>query len=121
MCQRPGFKISQTTVAGLIVLLGGICILAACNREPAQKQPSMKTPLSNEVLIKFKPGVPEDSVQALASRLGLEHVRDLHEIGVRVFRTTSRFTTEQVLRACQSDACIEYAEPNRTVKIPENN
>jgi len=121
MCQTSCFKISQAAFGYFIVLLGGIGILAACNREPAQKQPSMKTPLSNEVLIKFKPGVPEDSVRAFASRLGLEHIRDLREIGVRVFRTTSRFTAEQVLSACQSDACVEYAEPNSTVKIPEKN
>jgi len=121
MCRLLDFpKIKRAAVLGLI-FISVANLWLACSKEPMQKKPTLTAPIANEVLIKFKPGVPEDSVRALATRLGLEHVRDLRDIGVRVFRTTSRFTTEQVLRACQSDACIEYAEPNSTVKIPEKN
>jgi len=121
MCQLLCFKISQSAFGYLAVLLGAISVLFACHREPAQKQPSLKTPAATEVLIKFKPGVPEDSVRALVARLGLEHVRDLREIGVRVFRTSPRISAAEVLRACQSNSGVEYAEPNSTVKIPEKN
>jgi len=121
MCRLPDLpKIKSVAIHGLI-FIGMVNLWLACSKEPVQKKPALTAPVANEVLIKFKPGVPEDSVRALATRLGLEHVRDLRDIGVRVFRTTSRFTTEQVLRACQSDACVEYAEPNSTVKIPEKN
>ncbi len=121
MCQLFCFKISQSAFGYLAAVLGATSILFACHREPAQKQSNMNAPASTEVLIKFKPGVPADSVQALTARLGLEHVRDLPAIGVRVFRTSPRISVAQVLRACQSDSCVEYAEPNSTVKIPEQN
>lgn len=113
-------KIKRAVVSGLI-LVGVVSLLFACSNEPMQKKPTLTAPTSNEVLIKFKPGVPEDSVQALVARLGLEQVRELREIGVRVFRTTARASSEQVLRACQSNAYIEYAEPNTKVQIPEKN
>jgi hypothetical protein len=95
--------------------------LCACNREPMQKKPDLTASDSNEVLIKFKPGVPEDSVQAVAAKLGLEQIRELPEIGVRVFRTTSRVSAQEVLKSCQRNPHIEYAEPNTKVKIPEKN
>jgi len=122
MCRLPDLpKIKRAAIHGLF-FISVVNLWLACSKEPVQKKPTLTAPpVANEVLIKFKPGVPEDSVRALTARLGLEHVRDLRDIGVRVFRTTSRFTTEQVLRACQSDACVEYAEPNSTVKIPEKN
>jgi len=121
MCRLPDLpKIKRAAALGLI-FISVVNLWLACSKEPVQKKPAFTAPVTNEVLIKFKPGVPEDSVRALAARLGLEHVRDLRDIGVRVFRTTSRLTVEQVLRACKADTCIEYAEPNSTVKIPEKN
>lgn len=119
MCQLLGFKICQAAFSHLAAVLGVASILFACHREPAQKPPAVSTPGSTEVLIKFKPGVSADSVQALTTRLGLEHVRDLQAIGVRVYRTSPRISVAQVLRACQADARVEYIEPNSTVKIPE--
>jgi len=119
MCRSPYFQ--KIAAHCWLVVLCVAVILCACNREPMQKKADLAAPASNEVLIKFKPGVPEDSVQALASRLGLEQVRELREIGVRVFRATSRASAEQVLRACQRSPHIEYAEPNTKVRIPENN
>lgn len=113
-------KIKRAAISWLI-FVGAVSLLTACNNEPRQKKTTLTASTPNEVLIKFKPGVPEDSVQVLAARLGLEQVRELREIGVRVFRTTARVSTEQVLRACQANAYIEYAEPNTKVQIPEKN
>jgi len=121
MCRLPDLpKIKSVAIHGLI-FISVVNLWLACSKEPMQKKPTLTAPVAGEVLIKFKPGVPEDSVRALTARLGLEHIRDLRDIGVRVFRTTSRFTTAQVLSACRSEVCIEYAEPNSTVKIPEKN
>jgi len=101
----------------MLAILGAAVLLSVCSKEPVQKK---STPAPTEVLIKFKPGVPEDSVKALAARLGLEEVGELGEIGVRIFRaTSSRVSIEQALRACQLSPHIEYAEPNIKVQIPE--
>lgn len=103
-------------VSGLMAVILSAAWLG-CGEAVQKKSTAPAAP--TEVMIKFKSGIPEDSVQALAAKLGLEQVRELPEIGVRVFRTTSRVSVEQVLRSCQSSSQIEYAEPNSTVKIPE--
>jgi hypothetical protein len=106
----------------LLFLLGIVVLLPAC-REPAQKkidERSLAGPA--EVLIKFKAGIPEDSIGAVTARLGLEKTRELGAIGVRVYRTTSQVSVAQVLSACKSDShLIEYAEPNIKYRIPEKN
>jgi hypothetical protein len=105
-----------------LFLLGGAIILPSCG-EPPQKQMDSRSPAGPvEVLIKFKPGVPDDSIRALTAKLGLEKVRELREIGVRVYRTTSQASVAQVLNACKADSnLIEYAEPNLKYRIPEKN
>jgi len=119
MCRSPYRLKIKRAACGLLTIAGIVMLLCACNREPMQKKTT--SPAPTEVMIKFKPGVPEDSVRALADRLGLEQVREIRELNVRVFRITSRVSAEQVLRAAQSNAHIEYAEPNSKVKIPEKN
>lgn len=103
---------------GVLVFLGVIIALLTCG-EPAQKKTAGQAP--EEILIKFKPHVADDSIQTLMSRLGLEKVRELGEIGVKVYRSTSRLPFEQVLRECQTNPHIEYAEPNFRYRIPEKN
>jgi hypothetical protein len=106
----------------LLLAIGLVMALSAC-REPAQKKIDSRSPAEPaEVLIKFKAGVPDDSIRALTARLGLEKTRELSAIGVRVYRTTSRLSVEQVLNACKIDShLIEYAEPNIKYRIPEKN
>lgn len=104
----------------LLLFFSGAIILSACG-EPAQKQMESRAPAEPaEVLIKFKAGVSDDSIQALTAKLGLEKVRELSAIGVRVYRTSSQASVAQVLSACKADShLIEYAEPNIKYRIPE--
>jgi hypothetical protein len=111
------YQLKIKRVAVMLAILGAAALLSVCSKEPVQKKTNSTIPA--EVLIKFKPGVPEDSVKALANRLGLEQVGELGEIGVRIFRASSRVSIEQVLRGCKSSPHIEYAEPNSKVQIPE--
>jgi hypothetical protein len=102
----------------MLVTLCISVVLLAC-REPAQKKPASHVPA--EVLIKFKPDVPEDSIKAYTAKLGLEKVREISAINVRVYRITSQRSVEQVVRDCQSSPHVEYAEPNIKYRIPEKN
>jgi hypothetical protein len=113
---------SRCGIASMLLLLGVTIMLSACG-EPAQKKTDSRSPAEPaEVLIKFKTGIPEDSIRTLTARLGLEKTRELSAIGVRVYRTTSRVSVAQVLSACKSDShLIEYAEPNIKYRIPEKN
>jgi hypothetical protein len=113
--RRSVYHLKLKRAAVLLAILGAAAMLSVCSKEPVQKKTNL-----TEVLIKFKPGVPEDSVKALANRLGLEQVGERREIGVRIFRaTSSRVSIEQALRGCKSSPHIEYAEPNSKVQIPE--
>jgi hypothetical protein len=107
-------------MVSMLLLFGVAIMLSACG-EPAQKKSDSRAPAEpGEVLIKFKPGVPQDSINALAARLGLEKVRELSAIGVNVYRTTSRVSVQQVIDASKINShLIEYAEPNVKYRIPE--
>jgi hypothetical protein len=115
-------RLSPTpTIKSLLVVLSLAAIWMPC-REPAQKNVGDSAPAeSAEILIKFKPGTPADSIQALETRLGLEKIREISAIGVHVYRTTSRVSANQALRQSQTSPLVEYAEPNIKYKIPEKN
>ncbi len=107
-------------MVSLLVLLGVAVLLAAC-REPAQKKIDDRSPAEPaEVLIKFKAGIPEDSIRALTARLGLVKVRELSAIGVNVYRTSPRISVQQVIDASKINShLVEYAEPNIKYRVPE--
>ncbi len=120
MQRTPHTNKRRRGIVSSLFLLGIMVLLPAC-REPAQKKIEDRSPAEPaEVLIKFKAGTPEDSIQVFAARLGLEKVRELSAIGVNVYRTTSRVSVKQVIDASKiSSHLIEYAEPNIKYRIPE--
>ena len=84
------------------------------------RSPAAETAASSqEILVKFKTAVPEDSIGTLAAAEGLQHVQDLKGIGVRVYRVPSGANAQEVIKKLQSDPRVEYAEPNYEYKIPE--
>ncbi len=66
-----------------------------------------------EILVKFKAGVEESRVKALASEVGLEQIKTIPELNLRVFKITSQKSLEEVIAACQKQPFVEYAEPNQ--------
>jgi thermitase len=102
----------------MLAVLGLLNASFTC-RESAHQKSERYAPA--EVLIKFKVGVAADSIQSLTTRLGLEKVQDIEPLGVRVYRITSRRSVEEVVRACQNNPHVEYAEPNFKYRIPEKN
>ena len=74
---------------------------------------------TQEILVKFKTTVPEDSISTLAAAEGLQHVQDLKGIGVRVYRVPAGSNAQEVIKKLQADPRVQYAEPNFEYKIPE--
>lgn len=109
-------QINQLMVSGLFTVMCLSTIVLAC-RQASQKAPASRAPA--EILIKFKPDVPADSVQALAARLGLEKVREISPLRICVYRATSQLSAEQIIKDCEGSPLVEYAEPNREYRIPE--
>ncbi len=71
---------------------------------------------ANEVLIKFKSDVQEDQIKAMAAEIGMVQIKKIPQLNLRVFRITSRKSVEEVIKHCQEEPFVEYAEPNQTYK-----
>ena len=66
-----------------------------------------------EILVKFKPGVDETQVKALEAEIGLEQVKTIPVLNLRVFKITSQKSLQEAIAACQKMSFVEYAEPNQ--------
>ena len=69
--------------------------------------------LSQEILVKFKAGVEDSQVKAMQSEIGLEQIKTIPELNLRVFKITSQKSLQEVIQACQKMSFVEYAEPNQ--------
>ena len=74
---------------------------------------SKEESVPQEILVKFNAGVEESRVKALASEVGLEQIKTIPELNLRVFKITSQKSLEEVIAACQTQPFVEYAEPNQ--------
>lgn len=67
-----------------------------------------------EILVKFKPGVQAEQIQTVASQLGLQQVKTIAALNVRVFKIISAKSLQEVIASCQKLTFVEYAEPNQS-------
>ncbi len=65
-----------------------------------------------EILVKFKPGVQEAQIKTLESQIGLQQVKAIPGLNLRVFKITSSKSLQEVIESCQKLPFVEYAEPN---------
>lgn len=104
-------------LAAFFMMNFGPCGGSSENRvQPREAAPSAE---AQEILVKFKTSVAEDSVSATAAALGLQKVRDLRAIGVRVYRVPPGKSAQETIKQLQADPNVEYAEPNMEYRIPE--
>lgn len=80
------------------------------------KQGSVKRATPNEVLVKFKPEVKEAQIKSMASEVGMEQVKFIKELNLRVFKITSGKSVQDVIKHCEKESYVEYAEPNLKYK-----
>lgn len=69
---------------------------------------------AQEVLVKFKPDTGEDQIKAMASEIGMLQVKEIKALNIRVFKITSQKSLEEVIKHCERESFVEYAEPNQT-------
>lgn len=87
--------------------------------ERVQPRDAAHAAQAEEILVKFKSTVPEDSASTFATTFGLQKVKDLRGIGVRVYRVPEGKTAQEMIKQLQADPKVEYAEPNLEYRIPE--
>ncbi|MCH7676069.1 YncE family protein [candidate division KSB1 bacterium] len=68
-----------------------------------------------EILVKFKASVKESQIAKLASELGLQQIKTIAALRLRVFHITSEKSVKEVITACEKQPFVEYAEANQKV------
>lgn len=100
------------------VIFGSLLILSALaiaqDRKPA---PSESAPIvEKEILVKFKTEAKPAQIQTLESELGLQQIKEIPVIRVRVYKITSTKSVKEIVERLSKQALVEYAEPNQQYK-----
>ena len=66
-----------------------------------------------EVIVKFKPEAAEAEIKDMESESGLEKVKEIPGLRMKVYRITSTKSVEEVIETCQKHTFVEYAEANQ--------
>jgi Fervidolysin N-terminal prodomain len=75
---------------------------------------------SREILVKFNPGVQQAQVSALESEVGLQQIKIISELDVRVYRITSSKSVNEAIAICEKKPFVKYAEPNYKYETLKN-
>jgi len=99
-------------------LFAGLCIFsAAAIAQDKKSAPPKPAPIAEkEILLKFKPEAKPAQIQALESELGLQQIREVPAISVRVYKIISPKPVKEIVERIGKQALVEYAEPNQTYK-----
>lgn len=65
-----------------------------------------------EVLIKFNEDVSSEQISSLTTELGLVKIKTFDEINVQVFKISSDYSVDQVIKLCSNASIVKYAEPS---------
>lgn len=71
---------------------------------------------AGDVLIKFNEDVSLEQVSSLTKELGLIKVKTFDEINVQVFKISSDYSVEEVIKLCSNASIVKYAEPTAEVR-----
>ncbi len=72
-----------------------------------------------EIIVKFKPEAAEAQIKNMESESGLEKIKDIPGLNMKVYRITSTKSVEEVIEACQKHSFVEYAEANQEYRTME--
>ena len=65
-----------------------------------------------EVLIKFKPSISSERIDAILKESGTELIREIKGVGIHHVRIVGKESIESVVKNLSTFPEIEYAEPN---------
>lgn len=75
---------------------------------------------AGKVLIKFNEDVSLEKINSFTKELGLVKVKTFDEINVQVFRISSDYSVEEVIKLCSNASIVKYAEPSAEVRAFSN-
>jgi predicted Fe-Mo cluster-binding NifX family protein len=68
--------------------------------------------VADEALVKFKPSVSQERMDAILKECGTERIAMIKGLGVHHIRIVSKETVERVVTRLSAFQEVEYAEPN---------
>ena len=68
--------------------------------------------VSGEVLVKFKPSVSQERMDAILKECGTERIALMKDLGVHYVRIVNKEAVEKVVTRLSAFQEVEYAEPN---------
>ena len=71
---------------------------------------------ANEVLVKFKPGIDQQTIDSINNYKGTIDVEVLADIGVHVIRGAQGQTIQQLIDLYKNDPAVEYVEASPPFK-----
>ncbi len=112
-------------------LIVSLLLLCACGNsaqrsaEPAgDRGPGFSRPrevVPGEVLVKFKPDVPQERIAAVLAEMKVEVIRVFKDLRLYHIRITGGRSLEEAIREFSHLPEVEYAEPNYIRKGLEGN
>ena len=111
-----------------VLASGTSLIVTACETNGPQPTGRMDSPtvtkmrrgfVSGEALVKFKPSVSQERMDAILKECGAERIAVLKGLGVHHIRIVNKDTVERVVTRLSSFQEVEYAEPNLLSKTEQ--
>lgn len=72
-----------------------------------------------KIIVKFKPETEESQIKNMEMESGLEKIKEIPELNMKVYRITSTKSVEEVIEACQKHPFVEYAEADQEYRTME--
>jgi hypothetical protein len=98
------------------VLLASLFSMTAAAVPQDKKAAQQKRTPTKEIIIKFKPDAKPEQINAMVSELGLQQIKEIPALHLRVYKSTSPKSLKEIIESCGKQAFVEYAEPNRMYK-----
>jgi hypothetical protein len=80
-------------------------------------------PLDNEnpmqILVRFHPDTQESQITTMMASLGLQPIKTIKALNIRVFAVNSDRPVKSIIAACEQLPYVKYAEVNQTYKTQQ--
>ncbi|RMD92359.1 MAG: hypothetical protein D6814_16980 [Calditrichaeota bacterium] len=71
---------------------------------------------SQQILVKFKPGVRVEQIRNMEREMGLQRVKEIKQLNIVVYRIPQNKSLKQVLQYCEQQPFVQYAEQDQTYR-----
>ena len=104
-----------------VLATGTSLTVTACETKDPQPTSRTESPtvtkmkrgfVSGEALVKFKPSVSQERMDAILKECGTERIALMKDLGVHHVRIVNKETVERVVTRLSAFQEVEYAEPN---------